>query len=160
MFIVGLPRSRTAWLSVFMSQSKTYFHHEAINGCYSLDEYNQKILNCGDSTTGFTLLNDILKDKKVVIIKKNEEELKKCIEWCNKEFGESKEVILEMNAALNNIKGLVINQSEIDGELKNIWEFLVDDKWCDEYSNIVKFNIQVKSTAIDEIAAKALYETI
>ena len=75
LIIVGLPRSRTAWLSVFMSQSSTMFHHEAINGCGSIEEYRNKTLRSGDST-GFSFIADEVRaQEKIVIIKKNEKEL-------------------------------------------------------------------------------------
>ena len=161
MFIVGLPRSRTAWLSVFMSQSKTYFHHEAINGCYSIREYKDKITNCGDSTTAINECSEEMVNSKVVIIKKDKKEISELISWCDKEYAiNSKNMIEEMDLSLEKIKGLIIKQSDIDSRLKDIWEYLVNDEWHDKYADMTKFNIQVKDTSIDEIAAKALYETL
>lgn len=162
MFIAGLPRSRTAWLSVFMSQSGVHFHHEGINGCHSIAEYQDKIKGCGDSSTGLVALGvDVIKDSKVVIIEKDEEELKKCVDWCNKVYGvDSESFILQLNEKLNMLNGLVIKQSEINERLQDIWEYLVDTPWDDKYKNLVNFNIQVQSTSIDEEAAKALYESI
>ena len=159
--IVGLPRSRTAWLSVFMSQSKTYFYHEAVNGCYSIDEYNKKVKGCGDSTTGFSVLLDNLKDRKVLIIKKDDSEIKECIKWCDENYIiDGAEVLSKMSDILSGIDGLVINQSEIDDNLEVIWEYLVDDDWHDKYKNLSKMNIQVNSTEIDLKAAVSLYESI
>ncbi len=163
MFIAGLPRSRTAWLSVFMSQSDVYFYHEAINGCYSIDEYKDKIKDCGDSSTGFFVLagSIITPNAKIVIIEKNKEELFKCIEWCDKVYGvDSKDFILDLNDKLLTLYGLIVKQSEINDRLQDIWEYLVDTPWDDKYSNLVNFNIQVQSADIDKKAAKALYASI
>lgn len=163
MIITGLPRSRTAWLSVFMSQSKTYFHHEAINGCRSIHEYQKKTKGCGDSTTGFLplLLLGEIKNKKTVIIKKSKDELGRCIKWCENEYGAaSKATLQDMHDRLCSIDGLIINQSDINNRLQDIWEYLVDDKWHGRYSELIKFNIQLNSTSIDEQAAKAFYDTI
>jgi hypothetical protein len=161
MMIVGLPRSRTAWLSVFMSQSNTYFHHECINGCSSLSEYKEKLSGCGDSTTGFSLLLNCMKDKKVVIIKKNKKELEDCIAWCDSVYGlDSRDYILETNKLLGTIKGLVVNQSDIDSNLNSIWEYLVDDEWSDKYERLTKMNIQTQSHEINKVAAKELYDSL
>jgi len=128
LIILGLPRSRTAWLSVFMSQSNTYFHHEAINGCNSINEYRQKVFGCGDSTTAFQLIKGELSGDKIVIIRKSKKELQRCIDWTNSEFcGDNEQFILDMNFELSLIDGLIINQSDIDNRLKEIWEHLVDD---------------------------------
>ena len=159
--IIGLPRSRTAWLSVFMSQSGTYFHHEAINGCYSLDEYDEKTENNGDCTTGFSVLLDKLKGRNVVIIKKNNEEFESCVKWCDVTYGiDSREYLSTLNEMLNTIDGLVVNQSDIDSFLPEIWDHLVDDVWFEDYSEIKKLNIQVNNADINEVAVKALYATI
>lgn len=161
MMIIGLPRSRTAWLSVFMSQSKTYFHHEAVNGCFSIDEYKDKIKDCGDSTTAFFQLKQCVKDNKIVIIKKNKSELESCIRWLDFTYkSDSKSLITEMDEYLNSVDGLVINQSEVSERLKDIWCHLVDDDWDDKYKEITKFNIQVVDTKINKEAAAAFYETI
>ena len=159
--IIGLPRSRTAWLSVFMSQSNTYFHHEAIDGCFSFNEYDEKTSVSGDSTTAFSLLVDKIKDRKVVIIKKNDKEFDACVEWCDKTYGiDSRDHLTEMNEKLSEIEGLIVNQSDIDDSLDDIWEHLVDDQWFEGYEDIKKLNIQVNKPTINEDAAKALYATI
>ena len=163
MFVFGLPRSRTAWLSVFLSQSGIKFHHEALDGCRTIKEYSNKIKGCGDCTTGFYLLenSDILKGKKAVIITKDEDEIERCISWCDKEYGiDSAELISAWNDRLIQIDGLKIKQSEIDENLEKIWRYLTGKPWNGVYTDIVKMNIQVKSTNIDFEAAKALYESI
>ena len=144
-----------------MSQSKTHFYHEAINGCFSIKDYENKVKDCGDSTTGFSLLLDRMKDKKIVIIKKNNDELEGCISWCDAEYNlDSRDYILEMNSILNGIDGLVINQSDINKNLKNIWHHLVDDEWNEKHKNLINMNIQTQSTEIDKIAASKLYASI
>ncbi len=158
--IVGLPRSRTAWLSVFMSQSDVYFYHEAINGCHSIEEYKEKVKGCGDSSTGLVSLG-LTKGSKLVIINKTDEEVKRCIDWCDHTYGiNSKSLILDANKKLKNLNGLHVNQSDIDSRLKEIWCYLVDAPWDDKYRELIYFNIQVQSVSIDRKAAKALYASI
>ena len=162
MFIAGLPRSRTAWLSVFMSQSDVYFYHEAINGCHSIKEYEDKIKGFGDSSTGLVLLGlNLIRDYKVVIINKTDEQIEQCIEWCDHTYGmNSRDFILDTNEKLKKLNGLHVNQVDIDDRLKEIWQYLVDTPWDDKYLNLTKFDIKVKSNEIDKEAAKALYASI
>ena len=42
-FITGLPRSRTAWFSAFMTASGFPCGHELINNCETIEEYKEKI---------------------------------------------------------------------------------------------------------------------
>lgn len=144
-----------------MSQSSTYFHHEAIEGCFSLSEYENKIKNCGDSTTGFLYLSNFIKNKKTVIIKKNNQELQQCISWCDSTYNiDSACFIKNMNEKINQIDGLVINQSEIDDKLTDIWTYLVNDEWKDIYSKLVKMNIRVAQTQINADSVKELHATL
>ena len=138
-----------------MSQSNTYFHHEAINGCNSIDEYRLKVKGCGDSTTAFQFLGDAIPGQAVVIIKKTESELRRCIEWCNLSFGGNYDAPLrEMHHQMMGLDGMVVNQSDIDKKLKQIWRHLVGDDWKEMYSRIGNMNIQIKDTAADIVAAK------
>lgn len=158
--VVGLPRSRTAWLSVFMSQSDVYFYHEAINGCHSVEEYKEKVKGCGDSSTGLVSLG-LTQGCKAVIINKTDEQIKQCIEWCDHTYGiDSKSLILDTNSKLKKLDGLHVNQSDINSRLKDIWCYLVDTPWNDKYRELINLNIQVQSTGIDREAAKALYASI
>lgn len=155
-FIAGLPRSRTAWLSVFMSQSNTYCYHDGCNGCNDLDEYWDKIEGFGDSSTGLVLIdiNKLRTHCPIVIIDKNEAELERCIEFCSEISGQdSRKYITDLNEKLKKIAGLHIKQSEINSNLKRIWEHLVDDKWQERHTNMINFNIQTIDLSIDESAA-------
>jgi hypothetical protein len=162
-FISGLPRSRTAWLSVFMSQSGIFCHHDGFNGCSTMEDYLLKIKNCGDSSTGLMLIdiNKIFPESKTVIIEKSDLEMKKCIKWIDETYNaNSKMQVMDLQKKQNKIKGLRINQSEIDDNLKLIWEYLVDAKWDDKYSILSSFNIQSDPFAIDFNAARKLIESL
>ena len=126
-----------------------------------MDEYRKKVDGFGDSTTAFPLLKDELSSSKVVVVRKNEKELQRCIDWANSEFGgDNKQMISDLNFELSLIDGLIVNQSDIDSRLKEIWAYLVDDHWVDRYLEMSKMNIQVKNTAIDNIAAKNLIKGV
>ena len=145
-----------------MSQG-AYCHHDGFNGCQSMDEYRKKITGCGDSSTGLMIvdLNKEFPQSKIVIIKKSELELNRCIKWCDKTYGgDSRKSIFEANEKLLNIKGLVIDQSDINERLKEIWTYLIDKEWHDKYTRLIDFNIQSDPYNIDFGAALRLHESI
>ena len=50
--ILGLPRSRTAWLANFMTYNDFFCMHEGMRGCKTVDEYLKQFTSgVGDSTT-------------------------------------------------------------------------------------------------------------
>ena len=162
-FVVGLPRSRTAWLSAFLSQSGRYCHHDGFNGCVDMDDYRKKLGSDGDSSTGLMLvdLNKEFPDSPVVIIEKNHVELERCIRWANRTYGtDSKDSILGLKAKMDRVDGLRIPQSFINERLEEIWSHLVDVPWNNRYANIAKINIQVDPYDIDLVAAEKFVESI
>jgi len=159
-FVVGLPRSRTAWLSVFLSQSGMFCHHEGLNGCRSLFDYQMKVKNNGDSSTGLMLidLNKMFPHSPVVIIEKTTRQIYECIKWCDNTYGgSSHDYIHQLNREMKKIKGLRINQSDIDARLHEIWRYLIDTPWRDNYATLKDFNIQSDPFNIDTRAAMELF---
>ena len=155
-FVIGLPRSRTAWLSVFLSQSGVYCHHEGLNGCKSLSEYKKKIGNDGDSSTSLMMfdINKMFPDAPIVVIEKNDIELQRSIKWCKDTYGiDDPAHMFRLNELLTRIDGLRIKQSEIDQRLPEIWDHLIGTKWKDEYAIIKEFNIQSDPYNVDLEAA-------
>ena len=141
-----------------MSQSGVYFHHEAVNGCNSINDYMNKVQGCGDSTTCFDIAG--CHDKKVIIVK-SDDEVERCIEWCDKTYlSDSREFITHLNSRLKLESGLRINQSEINERLPDIWRYLLGYGLDARHMKMIDFNIQVQNTSIDEQAAKIFYESI
>ena len=146
-----------------MSQSGTYYHHDGLNGCRSLDEYKEKIKGCGDSSTGLTIidLNNEFPESIVVIIEKDDEEFERCVEWCDQIYGGTSRKDLEsMRERQKNIVGLRVQQSEINERLQDIWEYLTVKPWEEKYRKLTKFNIQVNPFNIDLRAALSLHESL
>jgi len=142
-FILGLPRSRTTWIANFLTYDGNYCHHEAINGCSSVDEYKEKIDGCGDSTTNI-LMFDYEKDfpdSKIIIIHRD---IKESIEFSKKVFkSDMTEMIEKANERLNLINGLHIMFDEINDKLKDIWEYLFDSEFSPKRAAMLSgFNIQ------------------
>jgi len=158
-FVIGLPRSRTAWLSVFLSQSGNYCHHDGLSGCRSIDAYKRKIGTNGDSSTGLMLfdIHNLYPDAPIVIIEKNNIELQSSINWCHRTYGfESADHIKRLNRLLSRVNGLRIQQSEINQRLPEIWAHLIGTKWKDEYAELKRFNIQCDPFDVDLNAATEL----
>lgn len=162
-FIACLPRSRSAWLSVFMSQSGQFCHHDGFNNCNSMDEYRLKIGEGGDSSTGLTMI-DMHKEfpnSKIVIIDKSDEEFERCVEWCNRVYNQDSRKELEvMRERLLTFKGLRVQQSEINKSLREMWEYLTDAPWHEKYLILADFNIQSNPFNINLQAAKNLYASL
>lgn len=153
--VLGLPRSRTAWLSVFLSQSGIYCHHDGINGCFSMDEYKEKVADCGDSTTGFTHSNmDDLKCP-AIIIEKNNRQMQRCVDFCG-ELGVPPDVVLTMNDYLMSLPYQRIKQSQIDDKLPEIFEYLTGKEYKEQYGRLSKYNIQVPPEHVDRQAMSEL----
>ena len=51
-FVLGLPRSRTAWLANFLTYDGYFCFHEGIDGCRSIDDYKKKKFEVSISTAG------------------------------------------------------------------------------------------------------------
>ena len=159
-FVFGLPRSRTAWLSVFLSQSGVFCHHDGINGCSSTDEYQEKIKGCGDSTTGFFAIDydSLYQSSNRVIIEKSYSEIERCIEWCDSTYlTNSRDEILRQNDILMGIDGLRVKQSDINNSLPLIFEHLTEQDWNERYSIITNLNVQSDPYGIDTEAAKRFF---
>ena len=161
-FVAALPRSRTAWLSVFLSQGRPCLH-DGFNGCESLSEYADKLGENGDSSTGLTMIdvNTYFPDSKVVIIDKNDTEFNKCVRWCDVTFKtNSRHELTRQRQVLKKMKGLHVNQSDIDDRLEEIFTYLTGCEWDSSYTELSKFNIQVDPYRVDYVAADKLITEI
>lgn len=156
-FVAGLPRSCTAWLSVFLSQSGQYCYHEAINGCKSRKEYLNKLGGCGDSSTGLMYLsiNELFPDSPVIIIEKNTKQLKHCVEWGNKVFKvDTGMQIMQANELLRSMEGLRVKQSDIFDRLPEIFTYLTRTPWDEKYARLKDLNIQSDPLNMDLESAR------
>lgn len=149
-FVLGLPRSRTAWLSVFLSQSGIHCYHEGINGCKSLAEYKDKVSGCGDSTTAFNYMGDLYCGHPTVIIEKNDIEFERCINWCKQSFGvDVRQAMAEQRENLHSIDGMRVMQSEIDSRLPEIFEHLTGGEFLPHYADLSRLSITSNINNID-----------
>ena len=138
-FVVGLPRSRTAWLANFLTYEDKFCFHEGINGCSTLKEYKNKLgNNKGDSCI--------------------ETDTKRAIEFSKEIYG--KDLTQEMNVLneqMKFIKGLRIRLENLDNSLEEIWTYLIGTSYNKERGDLLKnMNIQTNNFNYDIKAAGEL----
>jgi hypothetical protein len=144
--ILGLPRSRTAWLANFLTHDGLFCYHEGSNGCRSLDEYKLKLAfdNTGDANTGLVMfdIKKLFPDFKIVVI---DSEPERSIEF-------SKDVlnlyieheILLMKQRLDDTEGLHVSLEELNMHLRGIWDYVSDCKPFDGRRADMLINLDVQ----------------
>lgn len=113
--ILGLPRSRTYWLSKFLGCI-----HE---GIYYYPDYGDfiKSTEIGDSTTAYPLVKKFIGECKKVIIHRDLNEVKQSL---GRLFGERDwDNLNQWTADLRREEGLHINFNDINDNLEMIWRY-------------------------------------
>ncbi|MHC4648675.1 MAG: hypothetical protein ACYTBJ_24730 [Planctomycetota bacterium] len=154
-FILGLPRSRTAWLANFLTYDGHYCHHEAINGCASIQEYKDKIEGCGDSTTNLLMIDfeRHFPESKIVVIHRD---IKASIDFARTVFkADMTEMLERASDKLNSIKGLHIAFDEINDRLRDIWEYLIGDSFDEKRAQML-IGLNVQTIDVFDIDKEAL----
>lgn len=145
-FILGLPRSRTAWLANFLTYDGLFCHHEGIDGCSSMDEYKEKIGDDGDSCTGLVMLDidRYFPDAKKVII---DTSIDKAVKFGLDAYGvDMTDMMKQAKNKLDNTDGLHINLDDMNNRLRDIWEYITDKPFNEKRANLLtKLNIQVNN---------------
>ena len=160
--ILGLPRSRTAWLANFMSTQGLSCSHEGLNGCISLQEYRNRFSeNSGDSNTGLALFDfePLFEDFKIVIIDSN---IETAVNFSKKHFShDSTDFMTELKIRLLDIDGLHIPFSKINDRLEDIWNYLTPKQFDDRRAKmLIGFDVQVRNVHdFDSVAHEALLES-
>ncbi len=135
--ITGLPRSRTKWFSEYFTACGYPCAHEGINGCASLDEYDNKMKNYdGNSDSGLAFYPF---DGKTVIIDRDYDQVLRSL---YPYFGDVNLILLKQK--INELKGLRIKFEDINNRLKEIHEYCVGSTYNKEIAyRYKKMNIQV-----------------
>jgi len=128
-FVCGLPRSRTAWFSTFLTYKDKFCYHEGIDGCETIEDYKAKLgTDKGDSDTCLMLLdmNTLFPDAPKVII---ERDVQECIESASKMLSVyiNPEYFYFGRDRLDKIDGLRISYDDINDRLEEIWNYLIPD---------------------------------
>ena len=144
-FVIGLPRSRTAWMANFLTQGQHCFH-EGLDGCISINEYKEKLGNDnGDASTGLMLfdMNSEFPDAPKLII---ESDAEKAIEYGYKTYGiYDPQYIYSLQERMDLIDGLRIPFDDIDDRLEEIWGHLIGTPFDKQRADLLKkLKIEVK----------------
>jgi hypothetical protein len=128
-FIVGLPRSRTAWLSVYFTAQGFFCYHDGLNGCKDIQSYRKKMLGaCGDADSGLLLI-DVEKefpDSKIVVIERS---LKEVMQSLEDKFNIHAPHLYKFHHKLFEYQNaLHVKFEDIDKRIEEIFEFCVGQK--------------------------------
>lgn len=110
-FITGLPRSRTAWFSAFMSASGFPCLHEGMNNCLTNKEYKDKVKHVSDSNTGFIFIDNPYPERPLLVIHRKGR-------FENAEDQENK---------LYNINGMHVDFDDINQRMPEIFKYLTGE---------------------------------
>lgn len=137
--ITGLPRSRTAWFSAFMTASGYPCLHEGLNGCNTLDEYREKVRNVSDSNTGYAYVGQVITDRPTLIVHRYKHDTPK-----------------DITNNLRSLNGLHVLFDEIDERIEEIFIYLTGDQINHSVYNLFKDLNITTMKKMDFEAAKAL----
>ncbi len=114
-FILGLPRSRTAWFA--------YYFNCIHEGLYYYPNYSDfmKSDNKGDSSTTYPLISDFIEDSPKVFIHRNIDDVKESL---IKLFGFSPKELGQWDNEMRSADGLHIDYNSINDSLEKICEYI------------------------------------
>jgi len=143
--VLGLPRSRTAWLSNFLTYGDVTCTHEGLNGCNTLQEYKEKFTNrSGDSNTGLALFDfeEQFLDFKTIII---DNTIDASVKFAKEHYGA--DVAYTMNTLkdrLSSLDGLHVQYNDINNQLQEIWDYVSNDQFNEKRAtSLINFDIQI-----------------
>jgi len=138
-YIIGLPRSRTYWLSQFLGCL-----HE---GIYYYPKYSDflKSDHSGDSTTVLPLIRNQIRNEKKVIIHRDVKDVDKSL---IKLFGITKDF---SSWRLHEEDGLHIEFNEINDRLEEIWDYCKSSPFPVMRAEIMKNQTLNNDNLIEEV---------
>lgn len=158
--ILGLPRSRTAWLANFLCYDGLTCTHEGLNGCNTIEEYRNKFVdNMGDANTGLAMFNfqRYFSDFKIIVI---DRDIDSAVKFSIENFG--LDLTLSMKAIqkkLEVIPGLHIPYDEINDKLEGIWDYLSPNQFNEKRAEmLIKLDVQVRD--VQDYDKKAMLEIL
>ena len=136
-FITGLPRSRTAWFSAFMTASGFPCGHELINNCETIEEYKEKVKDLSDSNTAFAFISNPYPERKTLVIHRDD--------------APHKEFLVNLDV----INGLHVNFNDIHKRIDEIFNYLTNsDLNIEIYNKFKMLNITTMEEMNNEAATR------
>lgn len=148
--VLGLPRSRTAWLANFLTYDGNYCYHEAISRCRTFDDYLKMTEGKGDSTTALLDVNNLFPDVPKVIIERDPDA---AIRFGLEVYGSDvTQEMLELKDQLDEVEGMRVPFDEIDAYLPEIWGHLIGTEYDAERAELLmSLNVQIQDPYTFEI---------
>lgn len=157
--VTGLPRSRTAWLSAFLTSGGAYCKHEGLlEGVDSLVKWLNRSELHGDSDSGLPLVWDqviprLESEPKIVVILRDREEVAESLSkyWEGIDFLrglDPVDLLNDLSVELEKIKkdALLIQYKDLENidALRRVWEFCLPELTFDlkRAELLTKLNIQ------------------
>lgn len=163
--ILGLPRSRTAWLANFLTYKNSFCYHDLLAYCKDEQELKNKMNLFGydfigtADTAGFLLpKHDLFKHAPKVIIHRDSDDVIKSLEnFLNASV--SKKWIRYIDEQLNKVKGLHVNYSEINNNLEKIWHHCLNVPYNHERAKLLSnFNVVINDVELQGAGAEFTVE--
>lgn len=128
-FIVGLPRSRTAWMANWFTYGDSFCFHDGLAGISSKEDYAAKLQSknasyVGDSDSGLVFLDlkYLYPDSPVVVIHRS---IVKCQMSMKRAGIPGAEHFQFLNSLLEKMPGLHVNFSDIDKRIDEITDYCI-----------------------------------
>lgn len=140
--ITGLPRSRTAWFSAYLSSGDVFCYHEAIRDERPLEGYP----HTGTADCGYLLCPDWVEsigEHKLVVIHRNPANVVNSLKKMGIGNKEEYEALESLATALGHLNGLHICYDEINDRLEEMHDYLCLPNYDENRADMFKpLNIQ------------------
>mgnify|MGYP003658643839 CR=1 FL=1 len=127
-WITGLPRSRTAWMSAFLTNGDVFCHHEFLKDCTSREMFYEAMSvqdkRIGNSDTGLVVTDFQTRfpDSKTVIIDRDPVDVYVSLSEIYE--GINLDNFWSMVQDISELKGMRVPFDRLDDEMPNICEYL------------------------------------
>ncbi len=122
-YITGLPRSRTAWFSAYLTTGQVYCHHELAGKVKTLEDYESEMARAqftGNSDCSHTMAK--VKSAKTLIIRRPMKDVYYSLKKINLDV--SLVDLALYNTLLDNLDGWQIEYGDINNKLEEIHDYL------------------------------------
>jgi len=143
--ILGLPRSRTAWLAAWLSDHDGVCTHEGLAQCESIHEYINQYGGeyFADSTTAFDYVGAVRADR-VIILRDPRECHESTFQFLGFDIGV--DWFEQRFDILSSIDGLKIDFDDLNDSLPLIWEAMKGTDYSSARADVFKgLNIQTSN---------------
>jgi len=157
--VLGLPRSRTAWLANFLTYSDIICTHEGLNGCNNINEYLDKFKpKSGDSNTGLMMFDfeRYFRDFKIIII---DNTVDSAVEFSKRYYHhDSTELMTIAQRRLSKTEGLHVPFKSINDNLEKIWDYVSGEQFDERRAKfLINLDVQIRDPYfMNEDSAKQL----